>query len=284
MLSAVLLSGCTPPAAPIHQASVPKQTAQEPSNAPAKEITVIAAGDVLVHPEVRDQAVKDGTWAAMFQGVKPAIESADLALCHMETPLAKPDGPYSGFPRFSVPPQVLGGLKATGFDGCSTASNHSLDQGPAGVKRTVAAFDAYGLGHTGTYATAKDAGQPAYYTVKGVRIAHLAYSFGFNGLTAPAGQEWLANKIDPQRINEAARKARQAGAQIVILSLHWGTEYRHDPDANQLRWANEIHGVDLIYGHHAHVVQPIRKVKGAWVVFGMGNELARHAQPIDANR
>jgi poly-gamma-glutamate synthesis protein (capsule biosynthesis protein) len=223
----------------------------------------------------------------MFAGVRAPIASADLALCHMETPLAKPGGPYAGFPRFNAPPQVLQGLKQTGFDGCSTASNHSLDQGEAGVVRTIAAFGAAGLGHTGTAASARDREAPAFYTVQGVKIAHLAYSFGFNGISPPAGKDWLANRIDPKRILAAAHKARMAGAQIVILSLHWGTEYRHDPDANQLHWADALAGspdIDLVYGHHAHVVQPIRKIKGTWFVFGMGNELARHAEPIDANR
>lgn len=289
MVSVLLLSGCT--TAPTVWTAPTRTPAAPPASAsttrPESQITVIAAGDVLIHPQVRQQAAKDGNWSAMFAGVKPAIDSADLALCHMETPLARPAGPFSGFPRFNVPPQVLGGLKETGFDGCSTASNHSLDQGPAGVVRTVAAFDAAGLGHTGTYARAQDRQAAAYYTVRGVKIAHLAYSFGFNGLTAPKGQEWLANKIDIKRIKAAAHKARQNGAQIVILSLHWGTEYRHDPDSNQLRWADELAGspdIDLVYGHHAHVVQPIRRIKGTWFVFGMGNELARHAEPIDANR
>jgi poly-gamma-glutamate capsule biosynthesis protein CapA/YwtB (metallophosphatase superfamily) len=287
-LSAVLAAGCTDtPTQAVPHATQPAQSPAPQTPSAPKTITVIGAGDVLVHPEVSAQAAKDGNWAAMFGGVRPAIEGADLALCHMETPLAKAGGPFTGFPRFSVPPQVLGGLKETGFDGCSTASNHSLDQGEEGIDRTVAAFDAAGLGHTGTYASAKDREKPAFYEVGGVKIAHLSYAFGFNGLTAPAGKDWLANRIDPKKILAAAHKARLAGARIVILSLHWGTEYRHDPDADQLRWAGQLAGspdIDLVYGHHAHVVQPIRKIKGTWFVFGMGNELARHAEPIDANR
>jgi len=287
---AVGLSGCTSTGTPnqaVPSATPSAAAPNQPSTPPARSLTVIAAGDVLVHPEVRQQARTDGNWSAMFAGVRPRIDRADLALCHLETPLAEPGGPYAGFPRFNAPPQVLQGVKAAGFDGCSTASNHSLDQGPAGVARTIADFDTVGLGHTGTAASAADREKPAFYTVKGVKIAHLAYSFGFNGISPPKGQDWLANKIDPQRILAAAHRARRAGAQIVILSLHWGTEYRHDPDANQLRWADQLAGspdIDLVYGHHAHVVQPIRKIKGTWFVFGMGNELARHAEPIDANR
>jgi poly-gamma-glutamate synthesis protein (capsule biosynthesis protein) len=252
-----------------------------------RTVTVLGAGDVLVHSQIRQQAGRDGGFAAMFAGVRPAISGADLAICHLETPLADAGGPFSGYPRFNAPPQVVAGVKEAGFDACSTASNHSLDQGEAGIDRTIAALDAAGLGHTGTYADQGTAGQAAFYTVHGVRVAHLSYSFGFNGLTAPAGKQWLVNKINPAKILAAAHHARASGAQIVILSLHWGTEYRHQPDAAQLAWARQLAGrpdIDLILGHHAHVVQPIRRIMGTWIVFGMGNELARHAEPQDANR
>ncbi|WP_051366474.1 CapA family protein [Hamadaea tsunoensis] len=291
----VALTACTPTASPVADGSptgsasgTPAAVAgQSPAAAAPKTITLVAAGDVLAHPEIWQQATRDGGYAPMFAGVRPVVSGADLALCHLETPLAPAGGPFKGFPRFSVPPQILDGVKDTGFDGCSTVSNHTLDQGEAGIDRTIAAMDAEGLGHAGIAARPQDAGKPWIYTVRGVKIAHLAYAFGFNGLTPPAGREWLASRIDPAKIKAAAHAARLAGAQIVIVSLHWGTEYRHDPDSNQLAWANALAGspdIDLVLGHHAHVVQPIRRIKGTWFVFGMGNELARHADPQDANR
>jgi poly-gamma-glutamate synthesis protein (capsule biosynthesis protein) len=286
LLSALSACTSTPPVAWVPVSQKPSPSAASPATT-ARTITILGAGDVLVHPEVAQQAAKDGTWDKMFAGVRPAIEGADLALCHMETPVAPAKGPFSWFPRFSVPPQVLTGVRHAGFDGCSTASNHSLDQGEAGIARTVKAMDAVGLRHTGTYDKPQNRGVPAFYDVKGVKIAQLSYTFGFNGLKPPEGKDWLANRIDPTTILSAARKAKAAGAQIVVLSLHWGTEYRHDPDANQLKWAGALAGspdIDLVLGHHAHVVQPIRQIKGTWFVFGMGNELARHAEPLDANR
>ncbi|NES13239.1 CapA family protein [Micromonospora sp. PPF5-17] len=257
---------------------------------------LVAAGDVLVHPEVTAQARRDAArtgrpggldFGPMFAGVAPVVGGADLALCHLETPLADPAGPFSGYPSFNVPPQVLGGVRQAGFDGCSTASNHTLDQGPDGVARTLRALDAAGLGHTGSARSAAEAATPRIYQVGGVRVAHLAYSLNFNGLTRPAGQEWLANLIDPPEILAAARRARAAGADIVVLSLHWGTEYQHLPDADQQAWARQLISspdVDLILGHHAHAVQPFQRFGDKWVVFGMGNELARHAEPVADNR
>ncbi|MDM4722153.1 CapA family protein [Micromonospora sp. WMMA1363] len=259
------------------------------------ELRLVAAGDVLVHPALTDQARRDARragrpgldFAPMFAGVAPAIGGADLALCHLETPLAPPDGPFAGYPAFSAPPQVLDGIQAAGFDGCSTASNHTLDQGVDGVVRTLDALDASGLGYTGSARSAAEAETPRIYEVAGARVAHLSYTQNFNGLRRPPGKRWLANLIDPAEVLSAARRARTAGADIVVLSLHWGTEYQHRPDTTQESWARQLIAspdVDLILGHHAHAVQPFRRVGEKWVVFGMGNQLARHATPIDANR
>ncbi|MEU8166110.1 CapA family protein [Micromonospora sp. NPDC049004] len=266
-----------------------------PTRDPANRRTVrlVAAGDVLIHPAVTEQARRDAAraggmdFAPMFAGVAPAVRGADLALCHLETPLADPAGPFAGYPSFNAPPQVLDGLRTTGFDGCSTASNHTLDQGADGVARTIRALDAAGLGHTGSARSAAEAARPRIYQVGDVRVAHLAYSLNFNGLTRPPGQPWLANLIDPPKILAAAHKARAAGADIVVLSLHWGTEYQHLPDADQRAWAEQLISspdVDLILGHHAHAVQPFQRFGDKWVVFGMGNELARHEEPINDNR
>ncbi|MFG1883753.1 CapA family protein [Micromonospora sp. NPDC049102] len=288
-------AGSSQPAGATAWHTPPQTVAPGPTRDPAGRRTVrlVAAGDVLIHPAVTDQARRDAAraggmdFAPMFAGVAPAVRGADLALCHLETPLADPAGPFAGYPSFNVPPQVLDGLRTTGFDGCSTASNHTLDQGTDGVARTIRALDAAGLGHTGSARSAAEAARPRIYQVGDVRVAHLSYSLNFNGLSRPAGQPWLANLIDPPKILAAAHKARAVGADIVVLSLHWGTEYQHLPDADQRAWARQLISspdVDLILGHHAHAVQPFQRFGDKWVVFGMGNELARHEEPIDDNR
>ncbi|MET8089631.1 CapA family protein [Micromonospora sp. NPDC005220] len=294
------MDGDSPSPAGATASHAPPQTvAPGPSTGPTRDpanrrtVRLVAAGDVLIHPAVTDQARRDAAraggmdFAPMFAGVAPAVRGADLALCHLETPLADPAGPFAGYPSFNAPPQVLDGLRATGFDGCSTASNHTLDQGADGVARTIRALDAAGLGHTGSARSAAEAARPRIYQVGDVRVAHLAYSLNFNGLSRPPGKPWLANLIDPPEIRAAAHKARVAGADIVVLSLHWGTEYQHLPDADQRAWAQQLISspdVDLILGHHAHAVQPFQRFGDKWVVFGMGNELARHEEPIDDNR
>ncbi|WP_343868579.1 CapA family protein [Dactylosporangium roseum] len=262
-----------------------------PVSVGGRSVSIIGAGDILLHPDLWNQARHDGggtmDFTPMLAGVRDAVGSSDLALCHLETPLAPPGGPYTGFPRFSVPQEVVKAIKSTGYDGCSTDSNHSIDQGYDGIKRTLDTFDQAQLGHSGTYRSADEAKRPRIYEVKGVRVAHLSYSKDFNGLQRPAGQEWVANLIDPKKIEADAAVARSAGAEIVVVSLHWGTEYVHEPDVDQQTWARAVAGlrnVDFVFGHHAHVVQPVEVISGKWIVYGMSNQIARHEQPINENR
>jgi poly-gamma-glutamate synthesis protein (capsule biosynthesis protein) len=179
-----------------------------------------------------------------------------------------------------------------GYDTCSTASNHTLDQGEAGVTRTIDALAAARLGWAGSARSAADAATPVVREValddgRTVQVGHLSYTFGFNGLSPPPGKEWVANRIDADRIVAEAVAARAAGAEIVVLSLHWGTEYQVDPDSEQLDLADRLadsREINLILGHHAHVVQPVEKLGNTWVVYGLGNQLARHAEVIDGQR
>lgn len=255
-------------------------------------ITIEGSGDILVHPPTWQQAAQDaaGTnakydFTKIFSGIAYQVESADLSICHLEAPMGP--GAPEDFPRFRAPLELGPALKRTGYDACSTASNHSMDQGEAGVYASLDALDAARLPHTGTYRTRKAADTPVIYTVKGVKVAHLSYTFNFNGLPRPRGKPWVANEIEPEAILSMARKARRAGADIVVLSMHAGVELDHTPGADQERWGRQFIAspdIDLILGHHAHVVQPFEKIGDKWIAWGMGNTLARHDFPVDANR
>jgi len=264
-----------------------------------RTLTILGAGDELLHPEVWTQGHKDAVadgksgydFDPIFASVRPAITAASLAICHMETPLAPAGGPYQGYPRFSVPPQIATTMHDIGYDTCSTASNHTLDQGTAGIKRTLDALDAAGVAHTGSYRSQADSKKIDMIEVTSpqggapVKVAQLSYTFGFNGLKRP--QPWVANQTDATAILAAAHRAKQAGAEIVVLSIHWGVEYDHTPNADQKSLAAKLLAspdLDLILGCHEHVVQPIAKVAGKWVAYGMGNQVARHAEPVNDNR
>ncbi|MBW1596990.1 CapA family protein [Streptomyces sp. JJ38] len=263
----------------------------EGSQAPSgKSFTVAAAGDILIHTplveQARDDALAKGgdgyDFDAVMAGVQPVISKADLAVCHLEPVLGEPEGPFRSFPDFLVPPQLADSIKGVGYDTCSTASNHVLDHGPAGVERTLDVLDEAGLQHTGSARSRKEADTPLIMDVKGVKVAQLSFAYGFNGRELPEDKPWLANRTSFEAIARAEERARDAGADVVLLSIHWGQEHRPDPSAGQLALGRRIAeetGIDLVIGHHAHVVQPMEKVDGTWIAYGLGNQVARHDVP-----
>lgn len=258
---------------------------------PLRQITVAANGDILIHNTLWVQAARDGhghmDFAPQLAGVKSRIASADFAICHLETPLANPGGPFANYPVFNTPPQVTRAIKSTGYDACSTASNHTLDQGFTGVKRTLNALDAAGVGHAGSARTRREADTPRIYSINGVRIAHLAYTYGFNGYRVPQAQPWCCNVVSAPKMIADAKKARTAGAQIVIVSMHAGDENVARPSTQQRRIANALarsRQVDLVIGNHAHVVQPAQKIGKMWIVYGHGNLLSGQSVNWHRNR
>lgn len=274
---AVLLAACTGSDEP----SAGEGEDAEPKSEP---ITITMSGDVLVHNTVWASAETDAAnegkegfdFAPMFASMKPVISDADLAICHMETPLGPPHGPFSNFPVFSVPPQVLRGLKETGYDLCTTASNHSVDQGFEGVVRTINAFGRHDLPFSGTAKTRRQSHRTPLVEVDGAQVAVLSYTFGTNGM--PIEKPWSLNLIDPHAIKHDAAKARSDGADLVLVALHDGTEYVAEPTEHQREVVDAItksDDIDLVYGHHAHTSQPFEVVNGTWVAYGLGNFIAQ---------
>ena len=258
--------------------------ATRPPRPRVRTVALALTGDVLVHDNVWASAGREaaGSRAAfdfrpLLASLRPRISGADLAICHLETPLAPRGGPYSGYPLFAAPQEVVPALAWVGYDACSTASNHTVDEGFAGVTRTLDVLDTTGLQHTGSARTPAEARRIVVLRSHGLRVAWLSYTYGTNGMPVDADKPWSVNLIDVPRILDDARRARAHGADAVLVALHWGDEYSHSPSTFQLDVADRLTRsgeVDLVYGHHAHVVQPIRRVNGTWVVFGLGNLLA----------
>lgn len=248
--------------------------------------TLVASGDILPHTSIIDRARFDAhgsgyDFRPMFAGVESVVSRADLALCHMETIYGE-GGQYSGYPAFKSPPEVAKGVAATGYDGCSTASDHSLDDGAAGILRTLNALDEARVRHAGSARTEGEARSVTVLRAGPAKVAHLAYTYGVNGFPLPPGQPWAVNMIDEAKILADARAARKAGADVVVVSLHWGTEWQDAPDDAQLALARDLTAartgdrpaIDLILGTHAHVPQAYEKVNGTWVIYGMGDQVA----------
>ncbi|EGX57240.1 lipoprotein [Streptomyces zinciresistens K42] len=256
-----------------------------PSAGP-RGFTLVASGDVLPHTSVIDRARFDAggsgyDFRPMFAGAQSVVSRADLALCHMETVYGE-NGDYTGSPLFKSPPEVAKALAATGYDSCSTASDHSLDDGAGGILRTLNALDRARVKHAGTARAEGESRTVTVLRAGRAKVAHLAYTYGVEDSPLPPGQPWAVSLADRKRIVADARAARRAGADVVVVSTHWGTEWQDAPDQRQQALARELTAsrtgdrpdIDLILGTHAHVPQAYEKVNGTWVVYGMGDQIA----------
>jgi poly-gamma-glutamate capsule biosynthesis protein CapA/YwtB (metallophosphatase superfamily) len=247
-------------------------SAAAPGSAP-RTFDIVATGDLLIHGPVWQAAAEPGggyDFRPLFAAVRPIVSRAALALCHVETPMGA--GAPSGYPVFNSPPQLARAIAWTGWDACSTASNHSVDKGQYGIGTTIRSLHKAGVRHTGTARTEDESRQILFLPVQGLRIAFLSYTYGTNGIPSP--HPWSVNLISTRRVLADARRARKRGADFVIVNLHSGTEYVHEPSQQQrdlARYLLRRRVVDLIVGQHVHVVQPIRRVARRFVVYGEGN-------------
>lgn len=268
--------------------SFPPATSPTPSPSPSpvfvpRSATINVSGDLLWHNTLWRSAQLDATsgefdFAPQLAALRDYVSSADLGICHSEVPVAPVGGPYSNYPLFSVPPEVTAGIAATGWDLCTTASNHSVDAGWAGLVRTIEAHRGVGVLTSGTFETAEAAATPVIHTTDdGVRIAVISQTYSLNGLSRPKGKEWSVNLIDADEAIAQARAAKEAGADIVGVHLHAGDEYSSKVNSQQRTFAEAVTAspdVDFMFGQHAHVVQPVDKVNGKWVFYGLGNLIA----------
>lgn len=247
----------------------------------AVQLTIAASGDLLIHEPIWQRARANGggghyDFRPMLRFVRPTVRGADLALCHVETPMSH--RPPSGYPVFNTPPALAEAIRWAGYDVCSTASNHSLDQGQSGIRLTGATLDRQGIPHTGSFGSAVAQRRSTIVTVKGVKVAFLAYTEMTNGIPSP--HPWSVNIARSHRILADARRSRRRGARVVVVNLHWGSEFRSRPSRFQRRLADRLTRtgvVTAVVGQHAHVVQPISRINGRLVVFGEGNLLSNQS-------
>ncbi len=264
------------------QSEVPEPTPLEPL-----DFTILAGGDVLTHLAVANSAWTGQAWdfSPLMEPVQPYIAGADLALCNLETPLVPRDQEPTDYPIFGTPRDLADSLAATGWDGCSTSTNHSVDKGLEGVFNTLDFMDEAGLGHVGTARSSEEAEKPQFYTIDGpgqsVTVAHIAAADNTNGIPIPEEAPWSVQMIDIPVIEERARQARADGADIVVVSIHCCVaEYDTAVEPYQEEMAQQLASsglVDIYVNHHAHVPRPAALLEGGpngngmWVAYGMGN-------------
>jgi len=283
-------SSDTPSEAQMTSSSIPENSNH------LRNFTFVATGELLIHEFVADSADLYGStgfdFSPMFRRVAPIILGADLAICHLETPLSPDNSILNYYPTFQVPYELADAIKWAGYDGCSIASNHLLDNGIEGIKATINHLEDSGIKATGG-ATQPEESKPSWFNPDGISVAHLSYTDLMNcdirgtcdGASLPLDPPWLANHLTVEKILDDAGSAVKDGAEFVIASLHWGKAYSSKISDSQKKILNELLSsdlIDLIIGHGTHVIQPVLKLSNKYAAPGMGNFLSN--QPGDERK
>ena len=255
--------------------------------------TITMGGDVMVYERKYTAArTGDGTYdftpfLSEFQGVL----RADYNIINLETPVDAfgENRRISSYPRFNAPREILPALKSAGVDLCNMANNHCIDYGFDGLCETAGNVDSFGLERVGAYISQEEAGKPFIRNINGINVGIVSYTWSLNGFSLPADKKF-AVKMGAQRstipyMREGVRELKAAGAEFIIVSLHWGKEYSDTwvPEQPAVAKALCEEGADVIMGHHSHSVQPIKKLRvtredgqerEALVIYSLGNLFA----------
>lgn len=246
-------------------------------------ITVASIGDILLHDRVYEEAeMPDGTYdfSSMFAPVKPMMTAPDFLIANQESMPGGTELGLSNYPCFNSPHEIIDTLIDCGVDLFSQANNHTLDVGVEGIESAIHYYNQKGVPYVGMYESAEDQATTRVFDVEGIKIGVMSYTYGTNGIPVPEGQEYLVNYIDYEQMQAEAAKLNEE-ADVVIAVMHWGDEYQTTPNEYQQETAQFLAdcGVDIIFGSHPHVLQPIEVITGVngnqtLCVYSLGNFLS----------
>ena len=240
-----------------------------------KSMSLVMVGDALIHDSIyKDAYVGDNNYdfMDMFTDIGEIIKDYDLRYYNQETIIGGKDLGLSNYPLFNSPDEIGSDLVKTGFNMVSLANNHSLDKGERGLNYSIQFWNSMDVITAGSYASFEDRDNPKIYETNGIKYAFLSYTIGTNGIKVPEGKEYLVNVYSDELVKQNIEKVKDS-VDLIIVAMHWGNEYSHQPNSEQRRIAKYLSelGVNIIIGSHAHVIQPIDYVGDTLVIYSLGN-------------
>jgi len=227
----------------------------------------LAAGDNIVHQSVfEDAAQRAGSeqrfnFLPMYDGIAHLVREADIAFINMETPIAGEHRNFYGFPNFNTPKEAAEAIMELGFNVINIANNHMMDMEEQGYKNHLDYWDAQDVLYIGGYRNKDDFENIRVFEKDGISIAWVSFTYGTNGMHLPAGSQMFIPLISDNLMIQQVQRAKTK-ADLVFVSMHWGPEDRFSASAEQRRQAQILvdNGVDVIIGHHPHVLQEVKWV------------------------
>lgn len=238
----------------------------------AQEVTINAVGDIMLSGSGA-QTFREMGYDYPFAAAAGELHKGDISVGNLEAPIAKNGVEFMDKRfRFRMDPKSAGALKRAGFSIVTLANNHIMDFGSAALSQTLQHLDSSGVLHTGAGLSLADARREAVLTVKGVKVAFLAYS-----ITLPT--EFYAAPSAPgaapgylRYFREDISKAKKS-ADYVVVSFHWGSECAAAPHPYQTAAAHAAidAGAAVVLGHHPHVLQGIELYRDGIIFYSLGN-------------
>jgi len=289
-LTLLVLSCSTRP--PVQEGRVEFPPPGRPEIPPPPEsfyLTIVAAGDNIIHDPILAASYNKSVYSfdSIYEKIKAYIAPSDIAFVNQETILGNKDLGYSGYPLFSTPREAGAALATAGFDIVSQATNHAMDKGEAGVLSTMDYWESLdGIRYLGIHRTEDDkTNHPVIISKNNFKVGFLAYTYGTNGIALPRGKPYLVSLINNETMAKEIDALRPL-CDYLVVSVHWGDEYSPEPSPYQTSLAAFFaeHNVDLIIGHHPHVLQRFESLqrangKSTLCFYSLGNFLSAHFRP-----
>lgn len=239
------------------------------------DASLVMVGDALIHSAIYLDAYngRDYDFKPMLKEIKPLIKDYDLKYYNQETILGGTELGLSNYPRFNSPYEVGDAFVDAGFNLVSLATNHTMDKGEQGVINSLNYWHSKDNVYTaGSYLSNEDRENSIIKEINGITYSFFSYTTWTNGLETPSGKEYLNNVYSPEKVQSDIEKVRDK-VDVVIVAMHWGTEYSTSVSASQQEIANYLSslGVDIIIGSHPHVVEPIAFIGKTMVIYSLGN-------------
>ena len=257
---------------------IPKVEIEEPK-VTETSLSLIMVGDCLIHGAIYDDAkTTNGSYdfSKMLELVKPIIQSYDLAFYNQESILGGVELGLSSYPRFNAPKEVGDAFLDLGFNLVSLANNHTLDKGKEGIYSSLDYWrNKENIMTAGSYSSEENRITPNIMEKNGITYALLAYTTTTNGLNTFKDEPYLITVYDEELVKADIERLRDK-VDLLMVSMHWGEEYTHTPTEEQKEIAEYLASlnVDIVIGHHPHVVQPIDFIDDTMVIYSLGNFIA----------
>ena len=239
-----------------------------------KEMSIVMVGDVLIHESVYKDAY-DGEkydFSSMFSYIGKYIKDYDLKFCNQESIIGGYELGIGGYPNFNSPDEIGEELVSLGFNMISLANNHSYDKGENAILYSNSFWKTKNVITSGTSSSKEERENIKVHTKNGIKYAFISYTTSLNGYNIPKGKEYLVNMYDADIAKRDIESIKEE-VDVIIVSMHWGVEYDNTPTTKQKEIAEYLSslGVNLIIGHHPHVVQPIEYINNTLVIYSLGN-------------